>query len=79
MFSPSTIFFANSINSTNSLEKTSEAKYNIDQSTFSSMINNVSNSNQNIDNESTPSILIQPNALDKQKNILNSAKLLVKK
>lgn len=79
MFSPSTIFFANSINSTNSLETTLEAKYSVDQSTFSSMINNVSNSNQNIDNESTPSILIQPNALDKQKNILNSAKTSCKK
>ncbi|QBY42308.1 hypothetical protein QE197_03220 [Arsenophonus nasoniae] len=79
MLSPSTVFFANSNNPTNSLEKIPEAKYNIEQSTFSSMINNVSNSNQNIDNESTPSIFIQPNAVDKQKNILNSAKTSCKK
>lgn len=79
MLSPSTVFFANSINPTNSLEKISADKYNIDQSTLSSMINNVSNSNQNIDNESTPSIFIQPNAIDKQKNILNSAKTSCKK
>ncbi|WGL98938.1 hypothetical protein QE177_03310 [Arsenophonus sp. aPb] len=79
MLSTSTVFFANSINPTHSLEKISEAKYNIEQSTFSSMINNVSNSNQNIDNESTPSILVQPNAVDKQKNILNCVKTSCKK
>lgn len=79
MLSPSTAFFANSINPTNSLEKSSEAKYNMGQSTFSSMINNVSNSNQNIDNESVPFLFVQPNAVDKQKNILDSAKASCKK
>ncbi|MDR5611201.1 hypothetical protein [Arsenophonus sp.] len=79
MLSISSTFFSNSINPTNCLEKISEPKKDISQSPFSSMISNVSNSNQNINNDSIPSILVQSGDLDKQKNILSNTKTFCNK
>ncbi|QZN97204.1 hypothetical protein [Symbiopectobacterium purcellii] len=66
--------FSNSLYTTGCLGKISEHKNDIKQSHFSSMVSNISNSNQSINNDSTPSLFVRSCDLDKQKNILSKVK-----
>lgn len=66
--------FSNAIHPDNLFEKKSKRRNDINQSTFPSMISHVDNSNQDINNDSIPSLLLRSADLSKQKNILIKVK-----
>ncbi|WP_440863842.1 hypothetical protein [Symbiopectobacterium purcellii] len=66
--------FSNSLYNTGYLGKISEHKNDINQSHCSSKVSNISNSNQSINNDPTPSLFVRSCDVDKQKNILSKVK-----
>lgn len=62
--------FSNAVHSTHFFEKKPESNNDINQSHLPSMISNVVNSNQNINNVPIPYLRVRAGDLDNQKNIL---------